>query len=117
MISYKSNECKLFNTVRYSVQTANNETYLFRKYSPNYVSINSFLTNYWPLNNNLKDIISGANMIESYNANFTTDRLNKNLSCIYLKNGFLRLPAGVYFYGDFTFASWIKLYAYTTCTK
>jgi hypothetical protein len=117
MISYKFNECKLFNTVRYSVPLTNNATYLFRKFSPNYLNINSYLTNHWPLNNNLNDIISNANLIESYNASFTTDRLNQKLSAIYLNNGYLRLPTGVFFYGDFSFSTWIKIYSYTSCTK
>jgi hypothetical protein len=42
---------------------------------------------------------------------FSTDRLNSQQSAISLNNGYLKLPAGVYFKGDFTISFWVKITA------
>ncbi len=38
----------------------------------------------------------------------TEDRLNKSDSALLLNNGYIRIPSGVYFNGDFTFMAWVK---------
>ena len=43
---------------------------------------------------------------------FTTNRYYKPNSAVYLKNGFLTVPHGVYFNQDFTISVWIKPYTY-----
>jgi hypothetical protein len=70
--------------------------------------INRYLMHHWPFNNNYDDIIGGANLIGTSSASFTTDRLNKISKAVYLNNGFLQAPNGVYFKGDFTISAWVK---------
>jgi len=110
MISYKSSQCKLFKQVKYSLSTNTPiESILYEKYIPDYSSINAYLTNYWPFNNDYKDIIGGAHLYSPVSCSFTTDRLNKVSSALFLNNGYVRAPTGVYFDGDFTITVWVKL--------
>ena len=63
MISYKSVTCKLFSKVKYTVSsTPVSIPYLFEKVIPDYSSINNYMTNYWPLNNHVMDIVGGSDM-------------------------------------------------------
>jgi hypothetical protein len=107
MLSYKLNQCKLYSQVRYSISITTSPC-LFEKKIKDYSSINAYLTNHWPFNNNLNDIISRADLYGGSNYSFTTDRLNSKLSALYLNQGFLRAPTGVYFNGEFTISVWIK---------
>jgi hypothetical protein len=59
--------------------------------------------------NSLKDIIGGGNLYGGSNYSYTYDRFCNPFSAIYFNNGFLQVPPGVYFSGDFTFIAWIKL--------
>ncbi len=43
------------------------------------------------------------------NANLTEDRFGKPNSALFLNDGFVKIPAGVYFRGDFTITAWVKL--------
>jgi hypothetical protein len=36
------------------------------------------------------------------------------LSAVYLNNGYLQVPAGIYFNGDLTISLWIKIFQYTS---
>jgi hypothetical protein len=110
MISYKSTQCKLFKQVKYSLSTNTPvESILYEKYTPDYSSINAYLTNYWPFNNDYKDIIGGANLYSPVSCSFTTDRLNTASSALFLNRGYIRAPTGIYFDGDFTMTVWVKL--------
>lgn len=60
----------------------------------------------------LNDIVGGANLFGGQNYFFTKDRFGKNNSAIYFKSGYLQVPAGAYFAGDFTVLAWIKLNSY-----
>jgi hypothetical protein len=70
-----------------------------------------YLINYWPMSN-LTDLISGANLFRGSNYSFTSDRFNSPNSAIYLNQGYLQVPEGVYFSGDFTVTAWIYLKSY-----
>jgi hypothetical protein len=56
---------------------------------------------------NLNDVISGANFYNGVSFSFVADRFNIPNSAISLDNGYLQVPAGVYFNGDFTFIAWV----------
>ena len=43
---------------------------------------------------------------------FTANKYYKPNSAIYLNNGYLTIPPGVYFYQDFTISFWIKPYSF-----
>lgn len=64
------------------------------------------LINYWPMSN-FSDVISQADIVNVSNNSPDLDRFS-NPSAIYLKNGYLRFPPGVYFGGDFSISLWIK---------
>ena len=113
MISFKSNQCKLFKQVKYSLSTnTTRESILYEKYVPDYSSINSYLTNHWPFNNDFNDIIGGATLYNPVSCSFTTDRLNTPSSALFLNRGYVRAPTGIYFNGDFTMTVWVKLLEY-----
>ena len=61
---------------------------------------------------NLCDAVGGANLYGGFNYSFTTDRFGNLNSAIYFNSGFLQLPSGKYFTGDFTTTSWIYLISY-----
>jgi hypothetical protein len=63
LVSYKASQCMIFNQVKYSVALSElTEPNLFKKYVPDYSAINANLICHWPFNNNLYDVISGANL-------------------------------------------------------
>jgi hypothetical protein len=73
--------------------------------------INYCPSNYWPMSN-LSDIVGGANLYGGVNYSFTYDRFCSADSAIYFNSGYLQVPAGFYFSGDFTFTAWIYLKSY-----
>ena len=60
----------------------------------------------------LSDIVGGADLYNGVSYSFTTDRFGNANSAIYLNNGYLQVPPGVYFSGDFTVTAWINLKSY-----
>jgi hypothetical protein len=64
------------------------------------------------MNGNLNDTVSGANLYGGYNYSFAPDRFSNLNSAIYFNNGFLQVPDGYYFNGDFTTSIWIKINSY-----
>jgi len=70
-----------------------------------------FLINHWPMSN-LSDIVGKADLYNGLNYYFVSDRFCTPNSAIYFKNGFLQVPAGVYFSGDFSVTAWIYLKSY-----
>ena len=62
--------------------------------------------------NNLTDVIGGANLYGGANYSFTYDRFCSLNSAIYFNRGYLQVPTGVYFSGDFTVTAWIYLKSY-----
>jgi hypothetical protein len=62
--------------------------------------------------NNLSDVVGGANLFGGSSYSFTTDRFNAPNAAIYFNQGYLEVPSGVYFSGDFTVTAWIYLKSY-----
>jgi hypothetical protein len=69
------------------------------------------LTNYWPMSN-MSDIVGGANLYGGLNYSFVPDRFCSANSAIYFNQGYLQVPPGYYFTGDFTVTAWIYLKSY-----
>lgn len=69
------------------------------------------MINYLPLSS-LSDVVGGANLYNGENYNFVADRFCRSNSAVNFKNGYLQVPPGVYFTGDFTVLAWIKLDSY-----
>ena len=78
--------------------------------------IGQLLTNYWSMSS-LSDIIRGSDLYGGSNYSFTTDRFGNNNSAIYFNNGFLQVPNGSYFNGDFTIIIWIIFNAFESMTR
>ena len=119
MALLKSKQCKLYSQVKYSVQLSpSSESCLFQKYIPDYSAINAYLTNWWPFNNNVNDIVGSANLYggSTTGKSFATDRLNQPASAIYLNAAYYQLPAGKYFAGDFTLSVWVKIVSFRSTT-
>ena len=57
---------------------------------------------------NFNDVIGGANLYNGLNYAYVPDRFNNPNSAIYLQKGYLQVPAGVYFSGDFTITAWVE---------
>jgi len=61
---------------------------------------------------NLVDVVSGANLFGGVSYSFVPDRFCSPNSAIYFNKGYLQIPEGVYFPGDFTLTAWIYLKSY-----
>ena len=64
--------------------------------------------------NNLSDVIGGANLYGGSSSSFVPDRFNLTKSAILFNQGYLQVPSGVYFSGDFTVTAWVYLISYQT---
>jgi len=71
----------------------------------------SLLINFWPTSN-LSDLVGGSKLFGGLNYSFALDRFCSPNSAIYFNKGYLQVPEGVYFSGDFTFTAWIYLRTY-----
>jgi len=65
----------------------------------------------------MTDVIGGNNLYGGTSYSFVADRFNNSNSAIFFNNGYLQVPSGVYFYGDFTFITWIYLQSYASCSS
>jgi len=61
---------------------------------------------------NLSDVVGEANLFGGSSYSFTYDRFCSPNSAIYFNKGYLQVPNGVYFSGDFTVTAWIYLKSY-----
>ena len=61
---------------------------------------------------NFSDLVGEANLFGGGNYSFVPDRFCTPNSAIYFNNGFLQVPEGIYFSGDFTVTAWIYLKSY-----
>jgi hypothetical protein len=66
---------------------------------------------------NLSDVVGGANLFAGSSYSFTNDRFCSPNSAIYFNRGYLQVPTGVYFSGDFTFTAWIYLKSYQSWSR
>ena len=72
--------------------------------------------NYWAMNN-LSDVIGGANLYGGSSYSFVPDRFCSPNSAIFFNNGYLQVPSGVYFSGDFTVTAWINIKSYQSYSR
>lgn len=70
------------------------------------------LTNYWPLNYDMKDLIGSGDLQVGLNGYMSTDRFGNVNSAVYANNGYFYAPPGVYFEGDFTVIAWVKVVSF-----
>lgn len=66
------------------------------------------LVYYWPIFDNVKDLIGGAHMVLGTSASLAMDRYGNERSAISLNNGFYTVPDNIYFNSDFTITVWVK---------
>jgi hypothetical protein len=66
---------------------------------------------------NLSDVVNGANLFGGVNYSFVPDRFCSPNSAIYFNKGYLQVPSGVYFSGDFTVTAWIYLKSYQSNSR
>jgi len=65
----------------------------------------------------LNDPVGGANLYGGENYSFTYDRFCSVNEAIYFNKGYLQVPPGVYFSGDFTVTAWICLKSYQSYSR
>ena len=71
------------------------------------------LINFWPINNDLIDIVGGANMTQVGTlSSLVADRLGNLASAINFNGGYYSIPPGVYVNCDFTITFWAYLLKY-----
>jgi len=66
---------------------------------------------------NLSDVVGGANLYGGVNYSFVPDRFCSPNSAIYFNSGYLQVPTGVYFSGNFTVTAWIYLKSYQSNSR
>ena len=66
---------------------------------------------------NLSDVVGGANILSGVNYSFVSGRFNSPNSSIYLNQGYVQIPPGVYFRGDFTVIVWIQFKSIQTWAR
>jgi hypothetical protein len=88
---------------------------IMREYS-NADILNYCPSNYWPMSS-LNDVVGGANLFEGISYSFVPDRFCSAKSAIYFNQGYLQVPAGVYFSGNFTVTAWIYLKSYQSWSR
>lgn len=112
MAIYENQMCRLYikpyGDESDLVESFNSFIYLNQDYFSLITDLNHDLIHYWPLNNNLNDIVSNYNLIGGLNYNYILDRFNERFSAVYLNNGYLQAPSGVYFFGNFTVSVWVN---------
>ena len=62
--------------------------------------------------NNFSDLVGGANLVNGSSYSFTSDRFNNSNQAVNFNNGYLTVPPGIYFSGDFTFTAWFTITQY-----
>ena len=76
--------------------------------NPNYRSVNG-LVNYWTFCANFDDSIGQAKLFGASNAALVSDRFGVADSALNLANGFIQVPTGVYFNGNYTVTAWVNI--------
>jgi len=57
---------------------------------------------------NLSDVVGEANLSNGSSYSFTYNRFCSSNSAIHFNQGYLQVPEGLYFNGEFTFIAWLK---------
>ena len=66
---------------------------------------------------NLSDVVGGANLFGGSSYSYVPDRFCTANSAIYFNHGYLQVPSGIYFSGDFTVTAWIYLKSYRSWSR
>ena len=104
----QQNNCCLFsfNFIYFAYYSTNGNSLIYQK---KLNSTNS-LINYWRFNGNVNDSVGNAHLYDGINATLTKDRFGKNDSALSLKNGYYKVPPGVYFSGtQLTIMAWVMV--------
>jgi hypothetical protein len=67
--------------------------------------------------NNFTDVVGNSDLQCGANVMFVYDRFCNPDSAIYLNNGYLQVPPGVYFSSDFTIIAWINLKSFVNWSR
>jgi len=70
------------------------------------------LTNFWPMEGSMKDVIGQMDMTPGQNCEFTSDRMDEPSSALLVKQGYANFPPGIYFdmtNSGFTIMLWLNL--------
>ena len=78
-------------------------------YNRNQFCSDSGLINYWAFSGDFNDYVGGANLYGAVNVVFTQDQTTNQNSSIYVNNGYLIAPKGVYFSGPITYTLWVNV--------
>lgn len=73
--------------------------------------VNSGLVYYWPFTSDYRDTVQCSVPTVIYNCSFVSDQASPNTKSLFLYNGYMVLRSDVYFSGDFSITSWIKVNA------
>lgn len=73
--------------------------------------MSSGLIYYWPFTSGYHDTIQCSVPIFTSSSSIVDDSSSPNKKSLYLKNGYLSLKGDVYFSGDFSITSWVKMNA------
>ena len=60
------------------------------------------MINYWSFDATYKDEIGNANLFDGMNVTPTENRFGSSQTAIRFREGFLKVPSGVYYNSDFT---------------
>jgi hypothetical protein len=74
-----------------------------------YIIKTSGLIHYWPFFMNVHDIINEADLYEGSNVTLTQNRFYKSDSALSLTQGYYKMPPRVYFNGNFSLLTWVKI--------
>ena len=96
----------------YSTQTTTTNCYT----NANYINM-SGLINYWSFCSILEDSVGQSHLFGANHSARTFDRFGSPSSALDLFNGFVQVPPGVYFYGDYTVTVWLYIRAFNSWSR
>lgn len=127
LVTFNDKMCNLYLYIESLVYLVNT------KYSLLYIKINNSISspklyvwnggtidgliNYWPFIENYNDIIGGSNMYGGENYYLTSDRIGKDNSALWLNDGYIQVPSGIYFSGDFSVLAWVKIHEHKALSR
>ena len=72
--------------------------------------VNKERINSWNFNGNFVDSVTKLSLFNGFNvAGFVADRRGRDNSSLHLNKGYMQMPNGKYFTGDFSTAVWLKI--------
>ena len=75
------------------------------------------MTRYWTFCGNYDDTVGTANGYGGSNAYLTSDRFGVALSALDLSTGYIQIPSGVYFNGDYTVTAWVYIRSFNAWSR